>query len=103
MPCWWPVHGAISPGASGAWPQTLADLVPGYLASIPPDRFTGKPLSYRLADGAPVVYSWGMDQQDDDGDPAIIRMEEEPLPFEPPEENPLPERVGGVTPNCSPR
>jgi hypothetical protein len=52
---------------TGAWPTSLADLVPQYLPETPPDRFTGRPLNYALVEGAPVIYSVGTDRDDDGG------------------------------------
>jgi hypothetical protein len=52
---------------AGAWPTSLADLVPQYLPATPPDRFTGRPLNYALVDGTPVIYSVGTDRDDDGG------------------------------------
>lgn len=51
----------------GDWPESLEKLVPQYLPALPLDRFTGKSLTYKLRDGKPLVYAWGMDGQDDDG------------------------------------
>lgn len=50
-----------------AWPERLETLVPQYMAEIPPDQFTGKPLRYALIAGAPRIYSVGFDKQDDGG------------------------------------
>lgn len=58
-----------------SWPERLDALVPRYLAEIPPDQFTGKPLSYRLVDGAPRIYSVGFDKQDDRGVAAQIGVD----------------------------
>ncbi len=55
---------------SGAWPESLDVLVPDLLPSVPPDRFDGKPLRYRLIDGKPLLYSIGSDRDDDAGMPA---------------------------------
>jgi hypothetical protein len=53
--------------AHGAWPSTLADLVPAELAAVPVDPYDGQPLRMRrLADGI-VIYSIGSDQTDDGG------------------------------------
>ncbi|HEX7377927.1 MAG TPA: hypothetical protein VF278_12480, partial [Pirellulales bacterium] len=49
------------------WPATLAELTPGLLPAVPPDRFTGEPLCYRLVDGRPLIYSRGTDCDDDGG------------------------------------
>ncbi len=51
----------------GEWPATLADLTPRFLPSVPPDRFDGQPLKYRLVDGEPLLYSVGVDRDDDGG------------------------------------
>ncbi|HHN77741.1 MAG TPA: hypothetical protein ENK11_03570 [Phycisphaerales bacterium] len=53
--------------AEGAWPASLDALVPAYLDSIPVDPFTDGPLRYALGEGGPVVYSVGMDREDDGG------------------------------------
>ncbi|MEX0678584.1 MAG: hypothetical protein WD063_15995 [Pirellulales bacterium] len=51
----------------GAWPQTLAELVPELLPAVGPDRFDGQPLRYVIRDGHPLVYSIGQDRDDDGG------------------------------------
>jgi hypothetical protein len=51
----------------GTWPMRLADLTPDLLPSVPPDRFTGQPIQYRLVDGRPLLYSFGPDRDDDSG------------------------------------
>jgi hypothetical protein len=50
-----------------ALPAALADLVPSYLTEIPEDPITGKPLLYRAASDAYMVYSLGPDGKDDGG------------------------------------
>lgn len=52
---------------NGNWPASLADLSPRYLPTVPADRFDGQPLRYRLVDGQPVIYSIGVDGDDDGG------------------------------------
>jgi hypothetical protein len=53
--------------AHGRWPESLDRLTPEWLADVPPDPFTGRPLrSARLADGL-VIYSLGYDGKDDGG------------------------------------
>lgn len=53
--------------ATGHWPGTLEELVPKFIATMPNDPYTGKPLRYkRLADGI-VVYAIGEDGVDDGG------------------------------------
>jgi hypothetical protein len=54
---------------TGAWPESLDSLVPDLLPAVPPDRYDGKPLRYRLADGKPLLYSIGTDRDDDGGTP----------------------------------
>ena len=53
----------------GDWPGRLEELVPELLPAVPPDRFDGEPLKYRVVDGQPVVYSIGADRVDDGGVP----------------------------------
>jgi hypothetical protein len=53
----------------GDWPQSLADLVPRFLPTVPLDPFDGKPLRYRKTDHGAIVYSVGEDGCDDGGDP----------------------------------
>ena len=36
------------------WPKRLDELVPDFLPAVPPDRFTGGPLLYRVSDGQPA-------------------------------------------------
>jgi len=52
---------------NGRYPETLKELVPKYLPSLPIDPFDGKPLRYkRMAEGF-KVWSVGMDMKDDGG------------------------------------
>ncbi len=53
----------------GRYPATLDELVPSFLPAVPPDRFDGRPIRYRLRDGRPVIYSVGSDLKDDGGRP----------------------------------
>jgi hypothetical protein len=54
----------------GAYPDELTRLVPDLLASVPDDPVTGEALHYRRKDsGGFVVYSVGMDGQDNGGTP----------------------------------
>jgi hypothetical protein len=48
-------------------PETLDQLVPDYLASVPADPFGGAPLRYRCTDRGLLVYSVGEDGKDDGG------------------------------------
>ena len=53
----------------GAAPKELGSLAPEFLAAVPMDPMSGKPLCYRLnADGTFVLYSTGEDGKDDGGD-----------------------------------
>jgi hypothetical protein len=52
------------------YPDTLDALVPAYLPEIPPDRYDGRPIKYRLTDvGKPLLYSVGSNRADDGGVP----------------------------------
>ena len=51
----------------GRYPAKLAELAPGYLPTIPADRFSPDPLIYRAADGGYIVYSVGENLIDDGG------------------------------------
>lgn len=51
----------------GQWPRHLDELTPFPLPSVPLDRFSGKLLCYRLVEGKPLVYSTGVDRDDDGG------------------------------------
>jgi hypothetical protein len=52
---------------NGAYPRELGDLVPDLLPTAPLDRIDGSPLRYRLIDGRPLLYSVGVDRDDDGG------------------------------------
>ena len=57
---------------NGHWPQTLDELVPDFLASVPVDPYDGKPLRYHPnADGTFLLYCVGEDGVDDGGDPTL--------------------------------
>ena len=54
----------------GTWPQTLNELAPEFISSVPIDPFDGKPLKYRPnPDGTFTLYSVGEDGIDDGGNP----------------------------------
>lgn len=61
----------------GHWPESLAELVPDYLDSVPEDPFDGEPVRYRRLDSGFVVYSVGEDGVDDGGKERPARAEEE--------------------------
>lgn len=54
---------------TGNWPERLDQLTSDLLPAVPPDRFDGKPIKYRLTDDRPVLYSIGVDRVDDGGTP----------------------------------
>jgi hypothetical protein len=62
----------------GAYPATLAELSPTLLPRVPADRITGKPIRYLLVDGKPIVYSVGVDRDDDGGRPWTHPRTKEP-------------------------
>ena len=58
---------ALHEAETGRFPARLADLAPRYIKTIPPDRFSGKPLVYKREGKGCVVYSVGMNLKDDGG------------------------------------
>ena len=52
---------------SGRYPATLGELVPKYLAALPADLFSGKPLAYKPSADGFLVYSVGVNGTDDGG------------------------------------
>lgn len=52
----------------GALPTDLSQLVPHYLASVPVDPYSRKPLLFRSSPDAYTIYSVGQNEQDDGGD-----------------------------------
>ncbi len=74
----------------GRYPKDLEELAPKYVAQIPQDLFSGKPLIYRPSEKGFLLYSVGMNGKDDGGrgygenppgDDLVVRI-------------PLPERRG---------
>jgi hypothetical protein len=51
----------------GEYPKTLDALVPDYLKSLPIDPFSNRPHVYRLSEVGYVLYSFGVDGEDDQG------------------------------------
>ena len=49
------------------YPAKLDDLAPKYLAAVPLDVFTGKPLTYRPTEKGCLFYSFGPNGKDDEG------------------------------------
>lgn len=52
---------------TGEWPASLAELTPRLLPAVPLDRYDGQPLKYKLVEGRPLLYSVGVDRNDDGG------------------------------------
>lgn len=50
-----------------AYPATLSELTPNYLATLPEDPFTGNSFRYDLTESGYVLYSPGMDMEDNGG------------------------------------
>lgn len=50
--------------SSGSYPPTLEGL-----GAIPIDPFSGEPYAYRLTASGAILYSFGMDRDDDGGEP----------------------------------
>jgi hypothetical protein len=57
------------------WPARLEDLVPKYLAAVPLDRLTGRPVRYQVTETGPRLYSLGFDDKDDGGRAARVPIE----------------------------
>jgi hypothetical protein len=51
----------------GRYPASLGDLTPAYLAKVPPDTFSGKPLVYRPGAKGYLLYSVGANGKDEQG------------------------------------
>jgi hypothetical protein len=52
---------------NGRYPEKLADLAPRYLAVVPDDLFSSKPLIYRPGEKGYLFYSVGINGKDDEG------------------------------------
>jgi hypothetical protein len=55
------------------WPISVNDLTEAYLAKPPIDILTGKPLYFKINKGRPLIYSVGMDRDDDGGTDAKLK------------------------------
>jgi len=53
--------------SNNEWPTKASDLIPKFLNEIPVDVLTGKPLHFKIVDNHPLIYSVGMDHDDDGG------------------------------------
>lgn len=49
------------------YPASLSDLLPDYLPALPLDPVDGQPLRYLLTPQGPILYSLGIDEDDDQG------------------------------------
>jgi hypothetical protein len=53
---------------TGAYPESLDKLAEqGYIKQVPVDPFSDKPITYRKTDDSFLLYSWGSNLKDDDG------------------------------------
>jgi len=52
---------------NGRYPRQLSELEPRYLASIPDDLFSDKPLIYRPGKDSYLLYSVGINGKDEEG------------------------------------
>ncbi|MDH7501529.1 MAG: hypothetical protein QHJ82_02285, partial [Verrucomicrobiota bacterium] len=67
--------------AKGRYPETLAELAPGFISRVPADPVNGGPLKYRLIDqDRYVLYSVGPDGVDDGGKPISKAQVKEDVP-----------------------
>lgn len=65
--------------AEGQYPETLDSLVPRFLPNLPRDPFADNaPLRYEAVDGGFRLYSFGIDGEDDAGDPDTDQTHEQP-------------------------
>lgn len=58
--------------ANGHYPLSIDLLVPEYLQSMPMDQFDCEPLRYEVRNGRPFIWSVGLDQLDNDGEPHLL-------------------------------
>lgn len=67
----------------GRYPAMLDDLAPEYLSTVPDDLFTGQPLIYRVEENGYLLYSVGVNGEDEEGrsyydepqgDDLVVRM-----------------------------
>jgi hypothetical protein len=78
---------AIYQREQGRYPERLEELTPRYLPTLPNDLFSGQALMYRRTDKGYVLYSVGVNGQDDQGrsdeddpkgDDLVIRLPQSP-------------------------
>lgn len=65
-------------------PESITDLIPAHLETVPTDPFDGRPLRYRKRNPGYVVYSVGPDGTDNGGTERMPRpqRQKEPLPYD---------------------
>lgn len=63
---------------TGAFPASLNDLVPIYLAQVPTDPFDGQPLRLATTDEGITIYAIGQDMLDDGGTLETVEQESRP-------------------------
>ena len=79
----------------GNWPKSLDELAPTFLPKVPIDRINGGQLGYRIVDNQTIVYSLGVDSDDDGGKPLLDRWgEARPYPVGTPRSKPNSEDDG---------
>ena len=72
---------AIHRQEHGRYPETLDELAPAYLPAVPLDLFSGKALIYRPTDNGYLLYSVGVNRQDDQGRSATDNPPGDDLPI----------------------
>ena len=60
---------------TGSFPETLSELVPDYIVSLPVDPATGQPYTYRQQNNGFLIYGCGRNGSDDNGLTEDIRPE----------------------------
>ena len=65
---------AVYRAEHGAYPEKLDELVPGTLAKLPVDIFHGKPLVYKRVDEGYLLFSLGLNGQDDGGSNSLMQI-----------------------------
>ena len=74
-------------GDHGRYPAKLDDLTPRYLAAIPPDLYSGKPVIFRPSEKGYLLYRVGLNGKDEEG----RSLDDDPAGDDLPVRMPLPE------------
>ena len=69
--------------ASGKWPETLAQLIPAYLDSVPIDPIDGKPIRYAIIPEGIKTWTIAGDDHDEDNGGDVRRLEPYDEKFKP--------------------